>query len=252
MTTTLYNILSYAGGGIFLIAAALLLYQALRGGIHPRARFALAFSLLMWGLVCLASCVGESPVIPVEFNAMSISVLVTGNIFIIICLLYPLELSRHGWINLRNITQLALPGIVIVGFYFGMLALLKQPIRELNNGEGLIEHFGEFNVWYRLVLYLSICFYVAFLLLNTNGAAIQYRQISIGDRTPIDRNLTLRIHIYGIGMTCVTLAYMLILLSGSEVSRLIHRSVVVVFFCIVAWMACISPSQNPKPGTQEN
>lgn len=54
LITTLHIILSHTGGGIFLSAAALLIYQVLRGGRYLGARLALAFSLPMWRLVCIS------------------------------------------------------------------------------------------------------------------------------------------------------------------------------------------------------
>ena len=90
-------------------------------------------------------------------------VLVSGNLYLIILLLYPLEIVRPGWLSLKRVGIVLLPYVSVTLLYYIVLFLLGQKILVLHNIGQLIEHIGEFNVWYRLLMTLSIIIYLAFL-----------------------------------------------------------------------------------------
>ena len=76
-------------------------------------------------------------------------------LFLIVLLLYPLEVVRPGWLNLKRITLLLFPYVSITLFYYIILYLLGQKPLELQDVNQFMAHIGEFNVGYRLLMILS-------------------------------------------------------------------------------------------------
>lgn len=232
--TALYLIVSYAGTLLLLGGAAAVLFRALRTGENAKALYALSFTMLMWGLVYLTSNLVPSEILPDRFQPMSLFTLIGGNLFVIICLLYPLEVLRPGWISARHIAQLMTPYLIVTLAYFLVLALLGQSPRRVNSVAELLSYMGEFNIWYRFVLYLTVCVYIVCLLVNTNIRALDIRHRSSGSVPPLDRRVRLWLRIYGTGMAFITIAYLCVMLYGSLTSLIFHRLTVVIFFTAIA------------------
>ncbi len=238
-TLTIFHWLTYVCVVVQLGGALLLFRQSFRRDAETRSKRILAFILLMWGLAHMV----HTPTYPfMDFEPMSIFTLVGGNFFVIICMLYPLELTRPGWVTTRNVARLTLPYIGIVTFYFLMLGLLKQPVRELNNAMDMVLHFGEFNVWYRCVLYLTVCVYSAYLFLNTSILAGEYRHRYGNKMPPANRQQIAWLNFYGIGIACITIAYLFLLLYGTLPCAFIHRALTLVVFGIIIYKAGFSSS----------
>lgn len=234
-TLLLYHALTCASLAVCFSGAALLSRQSMRGA-QRRARRALAFILMMWGLAYLCECSTRTSC-PLVFDPMSVKTLIVGNLYIIVALLYPLEVAQPGWITPRRVTLLALPYATITAIYPIVLALGGESVRPLDDLDDLVGHLGEFNVWYRFVLYLSVCFYLAFLWLNTSVAAIRMHRCTHDDPTPLDRRQVRLLRTYGAGIACITVAYWGVLLSGTLASRIIYRLVVVACFTLAICMA---------------
>lgn len=236
------QLITYAGAAVYLGGAALLLGQSPRGGEASRARRALAFVVLMWGLSHLLFGLNQPQVTERAYHPMSVMTLIGGNAYIIICLLYPLELTRPGWITLRHVTRLLLPFLLVTGCYFLILGLLDQPVRHLDSVASLLTHFGEFNVWYRMVFYLSVCCYLVYMFLLTTLPAHPLP----GEQTPQpDRGHTARLRIYGASMIVISLLYLIAMLFGTPELQFAHRIVSVVLFGLVILSAART---NAAPG----
>ena len=149
---------------VICVGGATLLF--LRGR-NNRSRRLLASIMLAWGSVYVLRVVGmilENQYL--NFTRTDVAnplVLVVGNLYLIILLLYPLEIVRPGWLNLKRTGLVLLPYVSVTLLYYIVLFLLGQKILVLHNIGQLIEHIGEFNVWYRLLMTLSIIIYLAFL-----------------------------------------------------------------------------------------
>ena len=66
-------------------------------------------------------------------------------------------------LDLKRTAILLLPYVSITLFYYIVLFLLDQKPLALDNMTQFWEHIGKFNVWYRLLMTLSIVAYLAFL-----------------------------------------------------------------------------------------
>ena len=245
--TLLYDVLSYVGAFLVLSGAAFSFLRARRGGSDARALYALCFTLAMWGTIYLITSL-HPPQIPLgSFRPMSVYTLTVGNLFVIFCLPYPLELAHPGWITFRRVALLITPYVSITLFYFAMLALLEEPVRDLRNIPDLLSGLNEFNVWFRVVLYFSVCGYIVYLLMNTGVRALESRH---GNDAP-DPRKTRRLLIYGIGMALITAAYLIGLLYDSMEILTIHRAITVTFFTIVIFTTFRPGTAAPEtsPGT---
>lgn len=231
----IYHIISYIGTAVLLGGAAAVFLQARRGGADARALNILGFTLTAWGLVYLASCLNPQSVPLVDFQPMSVVTLTVGNLFVIICLFYPLELAQPGWTGWRNAMRLIFPYAAVTAFYFAVTALLGQGIRELLDIPDMLANLAEFHVWFRFILYLTVCAYLVYLLMNTGVRAIEFRH---GGK-PADRRRVRWLSVYGLGMIFITIAYLVVLLYGSVTSLIIHRLIAVFFFGLVIVNACI-------------
>lgn len=169
MTALLFTLLTYLGVACYFGCAAALYRLARRiGGDASRALRTLAFILAMWGVAYVPACFSPSHPLAEEMYPMSVFTLVGGNLYVILTLLYPLEATRPGWLGVRSVGRLMLPFIAVTALYFIVLGLTGQPVRRLDDQADIWLHIGEFNVWYRFVLYLSVCLYIVYALLSTS------------------------------------------------------------------------------------
>lgn len=226
-------IVTYAGAAVYFVGAALLFRQSLHSGDAPRARRALAFVLLMWGLTHLCFGLNLPQITEPAYHPMSVTALIGGNAYIIICLLYPLELARPGWITARHVAKLLLPFLLVTGSYFLTLGLLDEPIRDLNSVASLLTNFGEFNVWYRFVFYISVCCYLVYMYLQTSFPALDVRPLPGQGAPKPDLRNTIRLRIYGASMLVISLAYLIAMLFGTPELEFAHRILSVVLFGVV-------------------
>lgn len=240
------QIITYIGSAVFFGGAVLLFAQSLRGGPMTRARLALAFILVMWGSAHVVFGLHLPLIVDTAFHPLSALTLLSGNLYIIISLFYPLELARLGWIDGWHTAQLLLPFLVVSGLYFLVLGLTGETILDLDSVASLLTHFGQFNVWYRLVFYLSICFYLVYMFMHTSVTALDALPLQ-GVEKPLHDSTTLtRLHIFGAGMAFISLAYLMVLLVGSPACQAVHRILSVTLFGIITWSAARSNVSTAK------
>lgn len=239
------RILFYFGAVLYFGCAALLFVQSLRSGADRRPRRALALILLMWGAAHVAFGLQGTAITAPACHPVSVPALLGGNVYVIISLLYPLELARPGWITSIRVAQLLLPFLVVTGIYLLVLGLSGESVRDLDSLASLLTHIGEFNVWYRIVLYLSICFYMVYMFMNTGVAALDADRLP-GDPSPApDRCRLLQLRIYGAVMLCISLAYLVTLLFSTPGSMFVHRTLSVLLFGVVSLFAARRPAGMP-------
>ena len=237
------RILFYFGAVLYFGCAALLFVQSLRSGADRRPRRALAFILLMWGAAHVAFGLQGTAISAPACHPASVPTLLGGNIYVIISLLYPLELARPGWITFIRVAQLLLPFLVVTGIYFLVLGLSGESVRDQDSLAAMLTHIGEFNVWYRIVLYLSICFYMVYMFMNTGVAALDADRLP-GAPSP-DRRRLLQLRVYGAVMVCISLAYLVTLLFSTSENMFVHRTLSVLLFGVVTLFAARCPAGTP-------
>lgn len=159
-------------------------------------------------------------------------VVVTGNLYLIVLLLYPLEVVRPGWLNEKRVGMLLLPYVALSLFYYTVLGLLVQKPLKLDDMSQLMEHIGEFNVWCRLLMIVSVMLYLALLFRLTWSYNELYRKWcreNYSDNKDMDISW-LKNYGVGIGLTGVT--YCWILFDGNTYCFIIHNLTVQMFLLL--------------------
>lgn len=84
-------------------------------GRNSRSRRMLAFIMMTWGVIYVTRVVGvvlgNQDLNFTRTDVVDTLVLVIGNLYLIVLLLYPLEVVRPGWLNLKRTSILLLPYI---------------------------------------------------------------------------------------------------------------------------------------------
>ncbi len=204
-------------------------------GRNNRSRRLLAGIMSAWGFIYVLRVVGillgNQALNFTRTDVADTLVLVCGNLYLIILLLYPMEVVRPGWLNLKRIGILLLPYISITLLYYIVLYLLGQEPLELPDMEQFINHIGEFNVWYRLLMTLSIVTYLIFLFRLTWHYKKFYQQWCRNNYSD-DKNMDISwLRQYGIGVVLIGIAYFWLLFDGNTYCFIVHNLTVQCFFC---------------------
>lgn len=216
---------------VICLGGATLLFSRSR---KSRSRFILAMIMLLWGLIyfvrVIGFLVGNPSLSFTQIGVMDILVLVSGNLYLIFLLLYPLEIVRPGWLNPKRTILLLLPYVFITLFYYIVLLILGQKPILLHNVNEIIEHIGEFNVWYRFFMAFSIVIYLTFLFLLTWHYK-KYYSLWCKNNYSNDEDMDISwLRQYGIGVVIIGIAYFILLLNGTTLSFIVHNVTVQCFF----------------------
>ncbi|WP_299100626.1 hypothetical protein [uncultured Alistipes sp.] len=218
-------------------------------GRNNRSRRLLACIMSAWGLVYVVRIVGmllgNQDLNFTSTGVTAIFVLVTGNLYLITLLLYPLEIVRPGWLNLKRTILLLLPYATITLFYYFGLYLLGQKPLSLHDMGQFMEHIGEFNVWYRLLMLLSIIAYLVLLfrlIWHYKGFYSQWYRNNYSD----NENMNISwLRQYGIGVMLIGAAYFWLLFDGDTHCLVVHNLTVQCFFSYTLYKGLFH--DNPYP-----
>lgn len=204
-------------------------------GRKKRSRLILAGTMTLWGLlyaVCtLSILLGSRDWSFIRTDVANPLQLTVGGLLLIVLSFYPLEIVRPGWLSLKKAGILLLPYAGITSLYYILLFLLGQKPETLQDMDQFIGHISEFNVWYRLVMALSIIVYLVCLFRFTwhykECYRLWYRNNCSYD---IGRDI-LWLRQYGIGVLLVGAIYFLLLFYGNMCWFIVHNVSVQCFFC---------------------
>lgn len=203
-------------------------------GRNNRSRTLLAIIMLLWGLFYAVRVVGIILNYPfLNFTRVSVMnpfLLLAGNLYLIFLLLYPVEVVRPGWLNWRRTAGLLFPYLVVSLSYYILMFILDQKPMQLNNMNLFFENVGDFNVWYRLFMTLSVVVYLVFLFRLTWHYKKIYRQWCLNNYSN-DENMDISwLREYGLGVVLIGIAYFVVLFDGRALSFIVHNLVVQCFF----------------------
>lgn len=231
----LYRIFTWIGIVVCLGGGILLLIRS----CGNRARRILGFILLMWGFANVAQVVLTLAGCLSVHYCFSVGVLILGNFYVIVTMLYPFEVIRPGWLTWRNALRLLAPYAGIVALYFLILLLRGEQVRNLASASDLLLHAGEFNVWFRIVLYLTVIGYIVCAMAAIFGYEPRYRRF-LEDNYTSDKNMNVTwLRYYGSGFVLIAAAYILILLDWHAASHTIHKLITVLFFLFIIGKALL-------------
>lgn len=217
---------------VICLGGAVLLF--LRGR-YNRSRRLLAGIMAAWGVFYMVRgagmLFGNHNLNFTRTDIMAPFVLEFGNLYLITLLLYPLEVIRPGWLNLKRIGILLLPYVSVSLFYHIVLFLLGQKPLVLHNLDQFWEHLGEFNVWYRLLMALVVIVYLVFLFRLSWNYKKFYEDWCRNNYSDDENKNISWLRQYGIGVTLIGVAYFWLLSDGNTYCFYVHNLTVQCFFC---------------------
>lgn len=205
--TSILPILITMAAVICLGGASLLFLR----GRNNRSRRLLASIMLAWGIFYVIRIVGmlmgNQNLYFTKVDIANVFLLTSGNLYLIILLLYPLEIVRPGWLNLKRTGLLLLPYIGVTLFYYFVLSLLGQKPLILSDINQFMKHIGQFNVWFRILMTLSIAAYLAYLFRLTWRYKEFYQQWCRNNYSDDETMNISWLRQYGIGVVLIGVAY---------------------------------------------
>lgn len=147
------------GGSAYAFAlCALVLLMRRADGDRSRRILGIVWLLMALLLVCRA--LTEVHTVPSGLGVLPPANLVGGLLTVTLLCLYPIEVIRPGWLNVRRTVCLLLPTL-----FLGVFCRLPGvEFRHLHSFEEILAHIGEPDVWGRLVLLFGFILPSALLL----------------------------------------------------------------------------------------
>lgn len=229
---------------VICVAGAILLLLFAEGS---RSRRLLAYVMLAWGVVYAVRILG----ILLGFmgfmktDILDPFVMVSGNLYAIVLLWYPLEVVRPGWLNLKRCLLLTSPYLLVVGVYYTVLYLLGESPVRLEDWSSFLAGIGRFNIWYRLVILLSVIAYIAYQLLIIYRYEVSYREWCDMNYASAERMEISWLRYYGLGVILIVFAFFWVLLDGNTYCFVVHNLIVQLFFSFVFFRGLFH--ENPYP-----
>lgn len=228
---------------VVCLTGALLCLLFSRGS---RARRLLAFTLFMWAMAYFSRLMWRDMPDMMQNGVMALPTLLVGHLYVVVTMLYPIEVSRPGWLSLRTGSLLVLPFVAVTAVYFIGTLLCGRPIRLLRSAEDIFTYFSEFNVWYRFVIYLSILSYIAYTLTIIYLDEPRNRRWLREHFSNSERVDTRWLNWFGFGFAVITISFLLVLLNNEPWNSLLHTLIVQTFFIFVIWKALTQQSPYPE------
>lgn len=214
---------------VICIGGAAILFLQSKGS---RSRRLLAYIMLAWGLVYAMRTIGivTGAMDFMKTDVLAPFVLIGGNLYVIVLLLYPLEVLRPGWLNLKRGLAILSPYLGIVGIYYIILSLLDQSPVPLRSWDDFLLNQSQFNVWYRLVILSSVVAYVVLLLCIVYRYEISYRKWCESNYASPEGMEVSWLRYYGIGVILIGVAYFCNVFDGNTYCHVFHNLTVQLFF----------------------
>lgn len=153
-------------------------------------------------------------------QVLPIYVLISGILELLLLYLYPLEVIRPNWLTSKRLFLLFLPWL----FIGGAGILVFPSIRNLSSFSEMIQYIEEFNVWFRLLLLLFLCFIPYTILLLR--IPYKWQQNSVDNKW---------IYKYTIGIQVLGFLFSTVALTGSVPVSCIHLLYGMLFFLYVVY-----------------
>lgn len=189
-----------------LFFSGVLLYLQRAGNRRPRIYLAILSFVGSSELAYRIYLAYHTGTITTVNEVLPIYVLISGILEILMMYLYPMEVIRPNWLTQKKLFLLFLPWLLI-----GCICLFIYPdFRDLSSFSDMIQHIGEFNVWFRLLI-LFLCFtpYTILLLRIPH----KWQQNSVDNKW---------IYKYVAGIQIIGLLFITVVLTGSVPVSCIH------------------------------
>lgn len=219
---------------------------------HIRSSKVLAFEMGLFALASIVTIVvnmvagaqAEKP------QLLSPAIMIYGNTYAYICLLYPISLVHLGKIGIKRYILLFLPALVSGVFYYVVIYAFHLPMTEIHSWQDLVSNIGRFDVWFRFTIFI----YPVWMLIKIFGYRAKYQkwcQDNYSDSGYIDLTW---IDSYFLAYFILLCSYTIVMLGYNPQNLMIHKIGFILFFsfCIYGVIHQATPPSEVDQGSEDD
>jgi len=216
-----------------------------------RSRYILAWLLLFFGvgyfiLVVLGHMAAYNEVYAPKLGFLAPFPILYGCFFSVIMLYYLIEVVRPGWLTWKHVLWIFLPYFCIVGGYYIILLILKEPVLDLQDKDDMLAHLNQFNVWFRFVFFVMMLLYLFFMNWVILSFQFRYKAWCEQNFSSFDRINISWLRWYEVLMLCVSVSFITIICFQHPVNYMLQPALFIVFFIYVINKALYHESPYPE------
>ncbi len=226
---------------LLCFSGALVLMKRKKGS---RADLLFIFLMLMIGCTNLLSLTrgltrGYASV--VEYGYLSFPMLVYGNLFAYLFMLYPIEAFRPGWLTMRRAMILFLPTLLVLGVYLMATRFFGVTVPAVDDWSAFVGEFRNITVWLRLFL----LFYPVFGLMVMLRYRNNYREWCENNYASFEHIDVKWLGDYIYANLVITFSCLVVVFSNNIRTVLVHN---IIFFLFCAYAIYrVFYHKNPYP-----
>ena len=228
----LFNVLLYIAA-ILCIHDSIILFIR---GRHNKPRLMLGITTITWGLMYIVLIISSMNHL-ITYPLFSGEALISSHIFICLMFLFPLEVLLPGWLNAKRTLVMITPICILSLIYFIGLKLTGQHIERLMTFNELMDSLGDFNVWYRFIIFFCNLVFLFFLWKLLNQNELKYKKWQNENFSDLENVDISWMKLYKKMMSTIIICYVIVSIWGSIWSIIIHTFIVIISFSILFYKA---------------
>lgn len=196
-------------------------------GVRSRRVFALQLLLvgLSAGFSVMRSLL-QGDVAEPSSRLLSPEVLIYGNIYAIIMLMYPLELLYPGRMTFGRYFKLFLPPLLTGLFYYGYIRLTGCQMTAVGSFQDMLANFPKFDVWFRFTIVIYPIWMFVVIMYQKRRYMSWYCK-----HHPAESSIDLGwLDYYLFGYFLILISYVIVISIHNAQSILMHNLCFLVFF----------------------
>ncbi|HBO07774.1 MULTISPECIES: helix-turn-helix domain-containing protein [Bacteroides] len=195
-----------------------LIFLWLRRRQGDRARYFLIFTCLYGTLSFFVPITLSYTAAPMPVSVLCAYNLIGGLFYLILFHLYPIEVISPGWLTPKRTVMLFMPWVLLVVAWIA----LPMTIRELHSFGEIIQYIGEPNVWFRVLILLTILPYNIMIFVVPHN----WMRSSVSNRW---------IYFYSTVIICIGIVYDIFTLTGLIIVLPVHLTLFLIFCILIVY-----------------
>ncbi len=181
----------------------------------------------------------------VSRDFFSPATLLIGVFFVFIILPYIIEVMRPGWITWKRAGLLFLTYLCLLLCYLVPVALLGKPVAKLTGPADFWAHAGEFNVWFRPVIFLVEMGYLITMHSLVFRYQAKYRKWCREQYSSSEQMGITWLHYFELGLYGILCNYLLLMFVGTSAIFVVHQFLGITVFSFALYHGLFH--ENPYP-----
>lgn len=196
-------------------------------GSRLRKVFAFVLGMMAFaGVATLIQSVTKGNPQPLRLGLFAPPILIYGNVYAYLCLLYPVWLFHVGKVNRWCYLVEFLPVLIPCTLYYVVVSGCDLSVTNLRSWPELLSHIGQFDVWFRFVIFVYPIWGLI-RIMRCRAKYLQWHQAKSSDRGAADSPW---VQFYLFGYCLLLCSYLLVVLGNNPQSLLMHGVCFILFF----------------------